>query len=123
MTVVDSSGWVEYFQDGPRAQAYERYLKRPDLLVPTIVLYEVYKLIRREASEEEALVAVARMKAAQAVPLDEALALEAADLSLAHRLPLADAVVYASVRAHQALLVTGDQHFRDLPGVEYLASE
>jgi hypothetical protein len=45
VTLVDSSGWIEFFADGPRGDRYAPYLKRPDeVLIPTVVLYEVYAL-------------------------------------------------------------------------------
>ncbi len=121
MIVVDSCGWLEHITAGPAADEYEPYLESPDLIVPTVVLHEVYKVLRRDSGEEVALQAVARLKAAILIPLDDRLALEAADLSLRHRLPLADAVVYATAQAYGALLVTGDAHFRDVPGVQYVA--
>ncbi len=120
MTLVDSSGWIEHLTDGPLADAYAEYVSAPDLLVPSIVLYEVYKLLCREISEQVALEAAARLKSARLVPLDDQLALEAADLSLEHGLATADAVVYATARHHDALLVTSDADFADLPGVQYL---
>ena len=121
MTVVDSSGWLEYFKGGPLAGRYEEYLRAPDLLVPAIVLYEVYKVLRRDRSEEGALAAAARLKAAETVPLDERIALEAADISLEHGLAMADAIVYASAQARGAVLVTSDRHFEGMDGVEYVA--
>ena len=120
MTLVDSSGWIEHLTDGPLADAYAEYVSAPDLLVPSIVLYEVYKLLCREISEQVALEAAARLKSARLVPLDDHLALEAADLSLEHGLAMADAVVYATARHYDALLVTSDADFADLPGVQYL---
>lgn len=121
MIVVDSCGWLEHLTDGPAADEYEPYLTSLELVVPTVVLYEVYKVLRRDVSEDIALQAVARLKAAILVPLDDYLALEAADLSLRYRLPLADAVVYATAQDRGALLVTGDAHFEHLPGVRYIA--
>lgn len=122
MILVDSSGWIEHLTGGPLADAYTEYLAAPDLLVPTIVLCEVYKFVRREISEEVAMRVAARLKSARMVPLDESLALEAADLSLDHGLPMADAIVYvyATAQAHQATLVTSDEHFAGLAGVTYL---
>jgi predicted nucleic acid-binding protein len=90
------------------------------VVVPTFVLYEVYKLACRERSRPDGMMAVARMSRHLVVALDEKLALAAADLSLRHRLPMADAIVYATAQAFDALLITSDRHFAHLPGVEYL---
>lgn len=57
------------------------------------------------------------MRRAKVVPLDESLAIEAAEISLAHRLAMADAIVYATARRHRATLVTGDADFAGLPDV------
>lgn len=78
-------------------------------------MYEVYKVIRRDISEARALTAVAAMRRAVIAPVDDSLALEAADISLAHGLAMADAVVYATARRHDATLVTADADFEDLP--------
>ena len=121
MIVVDSSGWIEYFTEGPNARRYGRYLEKPsDLVTPTIVLYEVYKLIKRERTEEEALLAAAQIQKTRMVPLSESLSLAAADLSLERRLAMADAIVYATAQAEGAELVTGDRDLKGLPGVTYL---
>jgi len=85
------------------------------LLVSAIEVYEVYKVIRRDISEARALAAVAAMRRATIAPIDESLALEAADISLVHGLAMADSVVYATARRHRAKLVTADADFEELP--------
>lgn len=121
MILVDSFGWIEFFTDGPLADKYYKYLKdESKVITPTIVLYEVYKKIKRERSEEEALVAVAQLNKTRVLPLNEFIALSAADLSLKYALPMADAVVYATACSENAEVVTGDPHFEDLPGVVFL---
>ena len=89
-------------------------------MVPTIVLYEVYKRLKRDASEAAADAIIAEMGKTQIIPLDDQLALRAAETSLAHRLPMADAIVYATAQAHHATLVTSDADFKNLPEVVYL---
>ena len=79
-------------------------------------MYEVYKVIRRDVSEERALEAVSALRRATIVPVDESLALEAADLALARGLAMADAIVYATAQRHAAKLITGDADFEGLPG-------
>jgi predicted nucleic acid-binding protein len=120
-TLVDSSGWIEFFSGGPLADRYEAHLRdRSQLVTPTIVLYEVYKKIKRERGEEAALLAAGQMHAAQVVPLTGSIALWAADLSLQHGLAMADAIVYATALDQRARLVTGDADLKDLPQVIYL---
>jgi predicted nucleic acid-binding protein len=51
------------------------------------------------------------------VPVDETLALEAADLSLELGLAMADAIVLATARRHEATLVTSDADFEGLESV------
>ncbi|MBI1735979.1 MAG: type II toxin-antitoxin system VapC family toxin [Candidatus Rokubacteria bacterium] len=87
------------------------------MVVSVVEIYEVYKVIRRDLSEERALEAIAAMRRATVVPIDESLALEAADVSLAHGLAMADALVYATARRHAARVVTADADFSGLPDV------
>ena len=121
MLLIDSSGWLEFFMDGPLAGTYAQHLKHPnDVLTPTIVLYEVYKIIKRQRSEEEALTAAAQMGKTQLVQLTDTIALTAADASLTYQLAMADAIVYATALTHKAKLVTSDADLASLPGVVYL---
>lgn len=121
MIVVDSSGWVEYFTAGANAAKYGAYLEKTEnVATPTVVLYEVYKLVKRERTEEDALLAVAQMQKTHVVPLSESLVLAAADVSLERRLAMADAIVYATALAEGAELVTSDADLEGLPGVTYL---
>ena len=85
------------------------------MLISAIEVYEVYKVIRRDLSEERAIEAVSALRRATIAPVDESLALEAADVSLAHGLAMADSLVYATARRHRAKLVTADADFEGLP--------
>src|SRR6267142_324920 len=94
MNVVDSSGWLEYFADGPNAGFFASSIEaHADLLVPTIALFEVFKRLRQQRGEDEALQAISAMQSGTVVDLDAPLALDAGRLSIEHRLPLADSVV------------------------------
>lgn len=83
----------------------------------SIEIYEVYKVIRRDISEERAVEAVSAMRRAEIAAIDESLALEAADVSLDLGLAMADSLVYATAKRFGATLVTTDTHFEDLPNV------
>lgn len=122
MNVVDSSAWLEYFTDGRNATAFARPIHATTrLVVPSVSLFEVFKRVMTQRGEDVALGAVAMMRQGRVVPLDDTLALEAARLSVEHRMPMADSVILATARAHRATLWTQDADFKDLPDVRYLA--
>lgn len=124
MMVVDSCGWIDYLADSSLAPQYEKYLQKPEeVITPSLVMYEVYKKVKREKGEELALSIVAQMEKTKVITLDEEIALLAADLSISHSLPLADAVVYATAKREKAQVVTSDNHFKDLDEVVFLPAE
>lgn len=121
MIVVDSSGWIEFFTDGPLADTYAARLRNlPSVVTPVIVLYEVYKRLKRDLSEDDAVVAVSAMQRSHVVPIDQELALTAADLSLEHSLAMADALVLATARRFRAEVITSDRDFENIPSVVYV---
>jgi len=119
--VVDSCGWVERFAGSPHGELYGRALQDPEaIIVPAVCLTEVFRTLAREAGEPAALAAVGMMRQATLVTLDGDLAIEAGRLGLAHGLPLADSIIYATAQRHHAELWTHDGHFRGLPGVHFV---
>jgi predicted nucleic acid-binding protein len=121
MNVVDSSGWLEFFADGPNASFFAPAIHKPaDLLVPTVGIYEVFKRVLQQKGATDALRAVAAMQQGSVVPLDEGLALGAARLSLETRLPMADSIMLATARAYGAALWTQDKDFEGIEGVRYV---
>lgn len=122
MNVVDSSGWLEYFADGPNADFFAPAIEATtDLVVPAISVYEVFKRILQQRSESEGLQAVAVMLRGRVVDLDAQLALLAARASLHERIPMADSIILATARLHDATLWTQDEHFELIAGVQYRA--
>ena len=124
MNVVDSSGWLEYFADGPNASEFARVVESPaTLLVPTLSLFEVFKRICQQVGEEEGLKKIALMEQGQVIDLDRATALEAARLSLQHGIAMADSVMLATARRHKATLWTQDADFQGIPDVRYFTRQ
>jgi predicted nucleic acid-binding protein len=121
MNVVDSSGWLEYFADGPNAEFFAAAIeKTTELVVPSITLYEVFKRVHQQRGEEAALQAIAIMLQGRVVDLDSALALSAAKTSLEMKLPMADSIVLTTAKAYNATLWTLDSDFKDIEGVRYI---
>ncbi len=122
MNVVDSSGWLEYLADGPNADFFAPAIENtPDLVVPSLSLYEVFKRVLQQRGEGDALQAVALMSQGRVVDLDTDLALRAAKVSVEYKLPLADSVMLATAHSCDATLWTQDADFEGVEGVRYIA--
>ncbi len=121
MTVIDTSGWLEYLADGPLAAQYEKYLAKPETIItPSITLSEVYKKVKKAKGAEVALAVVAQIEKTTLVPLDEEIAVMAADLALDHSLALPQAIAYATALREEAQLLTADPHLKGLDQVTFL---
>ena len=120
MNLLDSSGWIEYFANGPNAEHFAPVAtESTTLLVPTIVLHEVYRWVEREGGESAANRAALAMQEGSVVALDADLAIAAARLARRHKLPTADSIIYATARSRGATVWTQDDDFEDLPDVRY----
>lgn|SRR3990167_4086139 len=118
--LVDTCGWIEWLTAGKLAACFELYLKHPaELIVPTLIQYEIYKWVCREKNATLALEVTGMTENGFVIPLDTSLALSAADIAKDYYLAMADAVVYATSRCYNVLLVTSDKHFKHLPQVKY----
>jgi len=124
MNVVDSSGWLEYFAEGANADFFIPPIQDPEqLIVPTICIYEVFKRLLAEGDEDAALLAVGLMSHGREVELDRHIAIEAAQISRELKLAMADSIILATARLHNAALWTQDDHFKSLPEVHYIAKK
>ena len=121
MNIVDSSGWLAYFANEKNAENFLDPLKETDsLVVPTVTIYEVFKVVLREAGDNEALQAAASMQRGIVADLTAQLSIAASKLSLQIGLPFADSVILATAGAYDAVLWTQDSDFIDIPGVRYI---
>lgn len=124
MNVVDSSGWLEYFAEGPNADFFAPAIERTqDLIVPSVSLYEVFKRVLQQRGMNDALHAVALMQQGTVVDLDGSIALSAATISVELSLPMADSMMLATARAYQSTLWTQDADFSLLEGVKFIAKK
>jgi predicted nucleic acid-binding protein len=121
MNVIDSSGWVEYFVNGPNASFFALPIEdRENLIVPTICLYEVFKRVLLAFDEDKALETVGEMLTGTVIELDRNIAIHAAQTSIKLKLAMADSIIIATAHSYDAILWTQDQHFKDLDGVRYI---
>ena len=121
MNLVDSCGWLEYLADGPNAGFFAPAIEAiDDLLVPTLCILEVFKRVLQQRGEDAALQAVALMQQGQVIDLDSGTAVTAAKISHETKLPMADAVIVATARVHNAVIWTQDSDLKDVEGVKYV---
>jgi uncharacterized protein len=114
--LIDTSGWLEYLTEDSKASAFGHYLEGDAaVLVPTVVIFEVYKHLAKHRGRTLADRFASQALLRKVVPMDESIALAAANASLEHRLTGSDAIIYATARVHQAQVVTANTHFRGLP--------
>jgi predicted nucleic acid-binding protein len=120
MNIVDSSGWLAYFADEPNAKYFLAPLNdSTSLIVPTVTIYEVFKVIIRESGENDALQAVVAMQKGTVVDLKAPLAVVASKLSLEHNLPMADSIILATALECKAIIWTQDLDFKNISNVKY----
>ena len=122
MNLVDSSGWLEYFADGPNAECFAPPIEdTANLIVPSIILYEVFKKVLQHKDEATALQSVAFVYQGKVVDLDAEIALDAARISVGDSLPMADSIILATGSRHEAVIWTQDSDFQNIEGVRYFA--
>ena len=120
MRLLDSSIWIEIFGGTDLGRQHLPLISTPqDIVVPTIVQYEIFKWLARVRTADDADRAMTFTKDCQVVELTTAIAVLAADLASEHKLHTTDAIIYATAQLHNASLITSDAHFKDLSGVEY----
>ena len=121
MNAVDTSGWLEYFADGENAAFFAPAIEDTEhLVVPVICVYEVFKKVLQNQGQAMAEFRVADLVKGEVVDLSTPIAMSAALLSAELKLPMADSIILAISRENNATLWTQDEHFKGLPGVQYV---
>lgn len=120
--LVDSSGWLEYLTADTKRALFEPYLldTKRTLIVPTIVMYEVRKvlLVRQQKNAADWFTSEAMRHTV--IPLDENIASSAATNSVQMRIPMADAIIYTTSVVENAQIITSDPHFNSVPNAVVL---
>jgi toxin FitB len=120
MNVVDSSGWIEYFLDSPRADLFAAAIENvTKLLVPVVSIFEVHKVLSRKLPAGAVLSCLDVMRQGRVLDLTDRRAVAAADIAGKHKLAMADAVIYSMTREFDGKLWTQDVDYNGLAGVRY----
>ncbi|MEK6923869.1 MAG: PIN domain-containing protein [Candidatus Micrarchaeota archaeon] len=120
MTVTfDTWAWLEYFAASKRSERVKQVVEASDeICTSAISLLEIKaKFAREKQPYDEFLAFVCRRS--RIVDVDKGIALDAAG-HCERGLHTVDAVIYATAQSVRSTLLTGDVHFKGLPGVEML---
>jgi toxin FitB len=120
---IDSYGWIERFGGGPKQTQYNRVIETVaprEIVTSAVTIYEVYKKAKAVRGEHAALEDVAALGHTRVVPVDQEIALSAADYGLEHGLHFSDALIYATARRYHAELYTSDPDLKHLAGVSFV---
>jgi predicted nucleic acid-binding protein len=122
VNLVDSSGWIEYLQDTPRADLFATAIEdRNHLLVPTIALFEVHRVLSRSLPADLVNRCLDVMRLGRVLDFTDARAVAASHIAAQHKLAMADAAMYAIALEFGASFWTQDVDYQGLPGVRYQA--
>jgi len=122
MNLVDSSGWIEFFQAGANGPVFKPVIEQRDrLLVPTIALFEVHKVLSRSLAADLVDRCLDVMRLGRVLDFTDRRAIAASQVSRQHRLALAAAAMYSMALEHRATFWTQDIDYDGLSGVRYFA--
>jgi len=124
--VLDSFAWVEYFRGTEAGRIVAEELETTAVGTPLVVVAELRdKYVReRVPSWSRDLSFIKDISAL--LPEDELIAIRAGETKNRMRsegrrdFGLIDAIVYETAKAVEAVLVTGDPHFRGAQGVRFI---
>ncbi len=120
MIILDSSCWLEYFLNGKHADNFASVIEKNDeIIIPAIVLHEVFKVAIRASGEDSALAAAGALQQFPIIPVDENIAMFSAKIGQQLGLAMADSMILATAQIHHATLWTQDADFKGLASVKY----
>lgn len=121
MIILDSSAWLEYFAGSKYSESIVEFAENPEILiVPSITLYEVFKVINKQFSVSEAEKSTEFMSLGKIIGLNKDIAIAADKISIQKSIPMADSIIYATGKIYEAKIYTFDYDFNNLDNVEIL---
>jgi len=124
--ILDSFAWVEYFRGTDAGRIVAEELEAPAVGTPLVVIAELRdKYVRERVADWPRDLAFIK-ETTTLLPEDEEIAVRAGETKNRMRsegrrdFGLIDGIIYETARSVDALLVTGDPHFRDARGVRFI---
>lgn len=115
---LDSSAWIEYFEGNKSVQ--ELVDGASKLFGSVISVFEIRRKLRREKVANDTLNRITAFMRRRATLVEINFDVSLLASSYAEKLHAIDALIYASARKVNSVLITGDNDFRGLDGVEII---
>lgn len=117
--LLDTSAWFTFLEDEEGADEIKNILLTKDVIIPFIVLLEVYYISFRKRGEFVATKRYAFLKSLEAEfiwEMDEPTLFIAGKFKALYQMSLADAVIAAIAKRNSAILVHKDPEYEVLKG-------
>jgi predicted nucleic acid-binding protein len=123
--LVDTSAWLEYFTNSPNSDFFAPAIEDTENLIVSIInIYEIYKKVYLDKGKSAAIEATALLMQGKVIEIDSNLAINAAQISIELKIPMADSILLATAHKYKALLWTQDKHFENLSSnIRYTAKK
>jgi predicted nucleic acid-binding protein len=111
----DSYALIEFFKASKKGEQVKKHLKKGEVILSPICIYEILYNIARYHSKKMAEEFHRSLKTHyEIVPVDEDIAVLAADIRRKNKMPMADCLIYATAKKSRAKVISGCSHFRSL---------
>ncbi len=111
----DSNALMEVFKGTEKGKAVGKHLKKAEIVVSSICIYEILHVIGKRYSKRDAENFHRSISMRYRIfPVDERVAVLAAEIRRKNDMPMADCLIYATAKANNAKVISGCRHFRAL---------
>jgi len=109
----DTFAFIEFFKGTKQGEKVRAYLKRDVIYLSPICIYEIRYIISRRHSKKKADEFLrSLMIKYKIVPVDEEIAMLAADIKNKYNMSMADSLIYATAKRENARVISGCKHFK-----------
>ncbi len=124
MIVFDTYAWIEYFLDSKKADKVEDYIKNDEVITPILVLLELSVKAEKEGWDIKKYIEFIKIKSTIGNLSEEVIINTGKTYNQMRQkvkdFGLIDATILTIALLNKCNLLTGDEHFKNLPNVIFL---
>ena len=122
--LLDSYAWIEFFQGSEKGEKVGKILETTKCFTSIVSISEIVEwCLRNSRDPNERINRITRLS--KILNLDETIVVLAGKINFKHKKfikdwGMIDSLVYTTTRIYSLKVLTGDEHFKNLEGVEML---